>query len=299
MRTSAIDRLVRQFLFIPYMGFKQIVSFGAGSDTRYFRLLDEALKSNVVYHEIDFPVNCAQKIARIKQNPHLLQRIQSVHGSGADIIFSDDDTALYSPTLNIHPIDLRKFGKGTYNATSETPILRNLNTSSSTLLISECCLCYLTPSDTDEILQNFSKNVLSSESPLALVLYEPIRPNDSFGRMMVSNLASRGIVLQTLHRFSTLSCQRQRLKDCGFTVAQKAADVDFIWENWISEDEKERVAGLEMMDELEEWHLLAQHYCVAWGWREDVASPDKAVFSEAWADIVSQSANDVDENDIT
>lgn len=297
MRTSAIDRLVRQFLSVPCKGVKQIISLGAGSDTRYFRLLDDASESNVIYHEIDFPVNCAQKIARIKQNPHLLRRIQSIDGSGADTMFSNDDTALYSLTLNVHPIDLRKLSKSAKSATDGYPIIRNLNTASSTLLISECCLCYLSPNDTDEILKNFTTNIISSESPLALVLYEPIRPNDSFGRMMISNLASRGIVLQTLHRFSTLSRQRQRLKDCGFTAVQKAADIDFIWENWISEDEKERVAGLEMMDELEEWHLLAQHYCVVWGWREDVSNSNNAVFSEAWANVDGQSTDVVDEYD--
>lgn len=293
MRTAGIDRLVWQFLSVTYPGVKQIISFGAGSDTRYFRLLDGALNLNLIYHEIDFPVNCAQKIVRIKQNPQLLQRIQSAHTAGADITFADNDTALYSPNFNIHPIDLRKFSKSFPSTTDEVPVIRNLNSASSTLLISECCLCYLSPTDTDEILKNFSKNIIPSESPLALVLYEPIRPNDSFGRMMVSNLASRGIVLQTLERFSTLSRQRQRLRDCGFTTTQRAADVDFIWENWISEDEKERVAGLEMMDELEEWHLLAQHYCIAWGWREDVTDPNNAVFPEAWGNIIGQSLDEI------
>lgn len=41
-----------------------------------------------------------------------------------------------------------------------------------------------------------------------------------------------------------------------------------LWKSLISEDEKLRVAGLEMVDEVEEWELLAAHYCVAWGWRE-------------------------------
>ena len=44
-------------------------------------------------------------------------------------------------------------------------------------------------------------------------------------------------------------------------------DVDSLWEQTISPEEKERVAALEMVDEVEEWRLLAQHYCVAWGWR--------------------------------
>ena len=114
--------------------------------------------------------------------------------------------------------------------------------------------------------------------------------------MMISNLASRGIVLQTLERFSTLSRQRQRLKDCGFTTAQAGADIGLIWDSWISEEEKERVAGLEMMDELEEWHLLAKHYCIVWGWRENKSEPSNRVFSEGWADIVGQRGEEYDDS---
>lgn len=47
----------------------------------------------------------------------------------------------------------------------------------------------------------------------------------------------------------------------------QAVDINEIWQSWISEEEKERVKALEMVDEFEEWELLAGHYCVAWGWR--------------------------------
>ena len=83
---------------------------------------------------------------------------------------------------------------------------------------------------------------------------------------MVLNLAARGIVLQTLHRYHSLDLQKARLRKHGFSSAE-AKDVDFLWENWVSAEEKERIAGLEMVDEVEEWRLLAQHYCVVWGWR--------------------------------
>ena len=288
---------MRQFLSTPYSGVKQIISFGAGSDTRYFRLADEGLAVKLVYHEIDFPVNCSQKIARIKQHPQLLQTIKKSQEQDENISFDEDDTALISTQYNIHPIDLRRFGRSSENIKDEAPFLRNLSNISPTLLISECCLCYLSPDETDEILLNFSRKIIPPETPLALVIYEPIRPNDSFGRMMISNLASRGIVLQTLERFSTLSRQRRRLKDCGFTTSQAGADIGFIWDNWISEDEKERVAGLEMMDELEEWHLLAKHYCIAWGWRDYKSEPTNAIFTGGWTDIISQAGDEEEDDD--
>jgi [phosphatase 2A protein]-leucine-carboxy methyltransferase len=54
----------------------------------------------------------------------------------------------------------------------------------------------------------------------------------------------------------------------------------------VSEAEKERVAGLEMLDEVEEWQLLARHYCVAWGWRSG-AGEDTGVF-DGWKEIEGQ-----------
>jgi [phosphatase 2A protein]-leucine-carboxy methyltransferase len=120
---------------------------------------------------------------------------------------------------------------------------------------------------------------------VAVIIYEPTRPNDAFGRIMVSNLASRGIHLQTLHTFDNLTAQRSRLRDSGLTTDQRAADIDFIWEQWVSKAETERVARCEMLDEVEEWLLLAGHYCVAWGWR-DVS--DDGIISTAWGDIKGQ-----------
>lgn len=52
--------------------------------------------------------------------------------------------------------------------------------------------------------------------------------------------------------------------------------------------ELRRIAQLEMLDEMEEWRLLASHYCIAWGWQRgresDSASPAVDVF-EDWSDI--------------
>jgi hypothetical protein len=41
--------------------------------------------------------------------------------------------------------------------------------------------------------------------------------------------------------------------------------------------ELRRIAKLEMLDEMEEWRLLASHYCIAWGWERDRDSENPAV----------------------
>ncbi len=85
---------------------------------------------------------------------------------------------------------------------------------------------------------------------------------------MVSNLAARGIVLQTLRKYGSLEAQAARLRFYGFE-GSGGADVKNLWEQGVEKEEKERVAGLEMVDEVEEWKLLARHYCVCFGWRGD------------------------------
>jgi len=146
-----------------------------------------------------------------------------------------------------------------------------------TLIISECCLVYLPPDDADAVLRYFS-GLFPDTTPLSIAIYEPIRPHDSFGRTMISNLATRGLQLRTLERYHDLKHQRKRLMACGFSAktegsggGAEAADINFTWRKWISAEEKVRVEELEWMDEVEEFVLLAKHYCVCWGWRGFVA----------------------------
>lgn len=200
---------------------------------------------------------------------------------------SEAGDALHSPSYHIHPLDLRDLASGTASSQEQVGYLKEVDITIPTLLISECCLVYLSPSEADGVVDYFTRKLFSPTSvvntdetetktapettptstPLGLIIYEPIRPEDPFGRTMISNLAARGIHLQTVHKYASLETQRKRLRDHGFETGQSASDVDFLWERWVREEEKERVGGLEMLDEIEEWQLLARHYCVAWGWR--------------------------------
>jgi [phosphatase 2A protein]-leucine-carboxy methyltransferase len=145
-------------------------------------------------------------------------------------------------------------------------------------------LIYLPPSAADAVLTAFTKHIISPTTPCSTIIYEPIRPSDPFGQVMIANLAQRGIVLQTLQKYSSLSAQKLRLKVAGLTTGQEAADVDFLLMKWVGEEERTRVGRCEMLDELEEWVLLARHYCVAWGWRDGVS----ALFSRAWGELPLQ-----------
>ncbi|KAL4806593.1 S-adenosyl-L-methionine-dependent methyltransferase [Aspergillus unguis] len=282
VRTTTIDHLVARFLGTTpdsdsdptwKAKKKQIISLGAGSDTRVFRLLSSQGTPDLVYHELDFAVNNVAKIKAIRGTP-LLQRVL---GRPEDVVISETGDELHSPSYHIHAIDLRTLAHDAGNDTSTAQgagrLQKFVDTSLPTLLLSECCLVYLSPNDAAGVVRYFTHTLFpasENSEALGLIVYEPIRPDDAFGRTMVANLAARGIQLQTLHKYASLGAQRARFRGQGLEGGQAAADVDFLWERWVAEAEKERVAGLEMLDEMEEWKLLAQHYCVAWGWREGV-----------------------------
>ncbi|KAL8842909.1 MAG: hypothetical protein Q9170_000313 [Blastenia crenularia] len=262
VRTTSIDTLVLQFLSSPSLYQKQIISLGAGSDTRFFRLRSHSQTlPPFLYHELDLPSNTSQKISIVTRSSTFQNLISG------DITTSEDHTSLSSPSYNIHPLDLR-----TLDPTNPTPppSLHRIDPLLPTLLISECCLIYLSPHLADAAATYFTRTLFPASTSLGLILYEPINPNTPFGRVMVSNLAARGIVLQTLKRYGSLEAQRERLRVYGLGSGRQARTVDMLWEEGVGEGEKERVAGLEMVDEVEEWKLLAGHYCVAWGWRDGV-----------------------------
>lgn len=250
VRTSGIDRIVDTFL-ASSQGRKQIVSLGAGSDTRYFRLKEKYAELDLVYHELDFEENNLSKIARIQS-----QDFQQPATRLCNLDFTKLTTEGGNLDLNdyhIRALDLRQIPTE----------ISWLDQTLPTLLISECCLIYLSPDEADQVLSKF---VTCLESvPTAIVIYEPIHPDDPFGKTMVRNLVSRGIYLQTLEKYADLAHQRERLRNLNFNA--RAADIDYIWREWIDQHEKERVDKLEWMDEVEEFVLLAKHYCLCWGWK--------------------------------
>jgi [phosphatase 2A protein]-leucine-carboxy methyltransferase len=311
VRTTAIDELVNRFLDegngeSQQTTKKQIISLGAGSDTRAFRIFSKKPSAQLIYHELDFSVNNSAKIKAIRASP-LLQRAIQVDKEALPAVGTQQDLtgdSLHLPHYHIHPIDLRTLAANaaqpststTESATNDSQRstqdhetgtvikLPGIDPTLPTLLISECCLIYLSPTSADAVIDYFAQHLFPPTTPLGLIVYEPIRPDDPFGKTMVSNLAARGIQLQTLHKYASLPAQRQRSVDHGLRTGQGAVDIDFIWNWWIGEAEKERVAALEMLDEIEEWRLLAQHYCVAWGWRD---GGDEGVFA-SWREMRSE-----------
>ena len=151
--------------------------------------------------------------------------------------------------------------------------------------------------DATKVLHRISDTF--QKNSVGVILYEPIGGHDAFGKMMIRNLAVsinlkiisdkvkiRGINLKTLSAYPTLQEESLRLKDSGFVSGQDAVDVNFAHNHWMGQEELSRIAKLELLDEMEEWRLLASHYYIAWGWRTaDAANGKNGDVFEGWGQI--------------
>ncbi|TLS28701.1 hypothetical protein PpBr36_01274 [Pyricularia pennisetigena] len=268
-RTAGLDVLVNRFLGVAdgdqqqkrgqQHQQRQIISLGAGTDTRSLRLLNRHGAAGIVYHEIDFPLICAKKLNIVKAAPALRNLLPDPQ--------IEDDGSWQCSTPNdgrfwCHGLDLRKLASQQQQPDDAPVDIKGLRTDIPTLLISECCLCYLQVSEAKSVIKWFSDRIPS----LGIVIYEPTKPDDPFGKTMISNLAARSISMPTLSIYRQPADQDTRLRDAGFENARHMT-VNDIWSQWVAPEEKERVDRLEGLDEVEEWELLAGHYVVAWGWR--------------------------------
>jgi len=251
VRTSAIDNLVYAFLQKNDGRRTQIVSLGAGTDTRYFRLREDARHNLLTYHEIDFQEITANKISIIARKADL----SPLEDPNMNHIEPNPNGSFYSPTYNIHGFDLRN---------GLPDVVPNLRNDCPTLLISECCLCYLLPQQASNIIDYFSRRIRT----IGIVIYEPTNPRTTFGQMMKANLSARNLYMPTLEAWGSLQEQRDRLTCAGFRDEQHAADIGWLWDKWVHPSEKERLDKIETLDEVEEWELLAGHYLITWGFRD-------------------------------
>ncbi|KAI8987681.1 S-adenosyl-L-methionine-dependent methyltransferase [Mycotypha africana] len=263
IRSYAINSLVSQFLTLSGCDKKQIVALGAGFDTRYFNIkanvLDKEGRSNLSkhllrYYEIDFPEITMKKAMTIKRQKvfsQLLAGDVKLERGGMDLKCSDY-CLLGGDLRNWHEI-VRKLEEA------------GLDKNAPTLFLSECVFIYISPDASSTILEWITQNMTNT----MFALYEQIRPNDAFGKMMIRNLKTRHIELKGLQAFPDLADQEERFKNLGWQTA-KAVDINTIHDDYLSKSELARLARLEILDEFEEWHLLAAHYCVVWATKSKV-----------------------------
>ncbi|KAJ7902865.1 S-adenosyl-L-methionine-dependent methyltransferase [Mycena olivaceomarginata] len=264
VRATAIDDLVFQWLQnSTNQGTRcQIVSLGAGSDTRFWRIATGAHKDALAaYVELDFQEITTKKAMAIRKSKEL----SAVLGSPADVAVAHGGTGLTSPTYHLIAADLRLPPADTLArllAAEGSPIL---SPTLPTLLLFECVLVYMSPAASSAVLQWFRDYFAPAGSAvLGSIVYEMFRLQDSFGRVMVENLKARQVSLPGAAPYPDAASLPGRFLNLGFTAAH-ALTLKEIRKSYIPPAELERISHLELVDELEELDLVLEHYAITWG----------------------------------
>lgn len=247
-RVKSVDNFIQKF--INRVGSSaQIINFGAGFDTLYWRLKDEGTVISS-YVELDFPAVTSRKCYTIKKNKALLDRIYEQDG---EVKFSTTD--LHSGNFHCMGVDLR-------NTTQLKEKLHQaeIKFDKPTLFIAECVLVYIESEWVIKLLQWISSNFSAG----LFVNYEMCNMNDTFGHVMLGNLKARGCILAGIDHCKNLETQKLRFTDNGWLGA-KAWDMVEVYRS-IDQNERSRIEKIEFLDEQELLVQLFQHYCICIGW---------------------------------
>ncbi|KCV68284.1 hypothetical protein, variant [Fonticula alba] len=284
IRVRLFDWAVEAFLRQPGVGpgSLQVVSIGAGFDTRPFYLSAGARENLRTYVEVDFPEVVARKMAAMQQADHFAQTqgldlpfasvYGPLHASAADGDLPLSLTSEKYALVAADAADTAALGRALFD-------VARLDRHRPTLFLFECVMVYIRPAAADGL---FAWLVAPDTgfSSVGMLLFEMIGGGDHFGEMMVKNLKSRNIQLPGL--LDDLGAHRARLQRAGFlqTPSRRTGFAGFnlheLFARVVSRAELRRLNTLEPLDEVEEWALLMSHYVMYCGYSEAEAAGAKS-----------------------
>ncbi|KIY52342.1 leucine carboxyl methyltransferase [Fistulina hepatica ATCC 64428] len=276
VRTAALDKLIDRWISLATRGDGQppcqIVSFGAGSDTRFWRLATGMHGSRIrSYIELDFVEVTTKKAMQIKKS----RELSSVLRNAAPF---QGGTGITSDKYHLLPVDLRRppaecLVPLTNASVDGKPML---SPELPTLLLFECVLAYMSPEASAAVIQWCADYV--SAAPLGGIVYEMFGLQDPFGAVMLRNLQVRNITLPGAAPYPDVASLPNRFLQHGFHMVH-ARTLKDIRANHIEPAELERISQVEFLDEIEELDLVLAHYAITWGIK---LPPVQAENQEMW-----------------
>lgn len=249
IRTYVIDYLLKEFLkrTSPERKMRQIISLGAGFDSAFFRLKSLGLTENCIFYEVDFPQVVKRKAKIIQQVPELKALIgdksyaNSVHCAE---LFQDDYRLL--------GVDLTQV-----KVLNDVFCQAGIDSSSPTLILSECVLTYLMPQHSDAVIHWAMKTFTKA----VFIDYEQINPSTAFGIFMQKHFAKTGSPLKCINTYPSIQSHKERFLKLGWSFCE-CSDMTDVYVNLISKEKRKELEQIELFDEFEEWHLKCCHYMI-------------------------------------
>uniref|UniRef100_A0A8C7XLR6 Leucine carboxyl methyltransferase 1 n=1 Tax=Oryzias sinensis TaxID=183150 RepID=A0A8C7XLR6_9TELE len=197
----------------------QVINLGAGLDTTFWRLKDNNLMPQKFF-EVDFPTIVSRKIHYIKTKPPLSKPIIETHSTDSLLL---DAHNLDSDRYCIIGADLRNISD------MEEKLKKfQLNTELPTLVLTECVLVYMTPSQSSGLIR---------------------------------------WVAETFHTAMFINYeQKERFLRSGWEHAS-ALDMITVY-SMLPQVDVGRIERLEFLDEGELLQQLLQHYSISWATKD-------------------------------
>ncbi|EFX83822.1 hypothetical protein DAPPUDRAFT_301561 [Daphnia pulex] len=252
-RVTVITNMVEKFIK-AMKGNCQIVNFGAGFDTLFWKLkgADLPVKKFV---EIDFANVTSRKCHYIKNNNKLME---ALHCDDEEVSYNT--TELHSGIYHLASADLRKLSE------VESKLKEcSMEFSVPTLFLFECVLVYMPIQFSHSLLQLIADKF----STTFCINYEQVNMTDRFGDVMLSNLRSRGCSLAGVEACASLKTQEDRFILNGWDGAQ-ALEMNQVYHGLISPQEIQRIEKIEFLDEKELLDQLFHHYCICVAWKDSL-----------------------------
>ncbi|KIO22660.1 hypothetical protein M407DRAFT_116668 [Tulasnella calospora MUT 4182] len=258
VRSEVIDKLMVKWLdLLDESSQAQIVSLGAGSDSRFWRFTDLPPKAKIVkWIEIDFPEIVAKKALAVRKHSKLSEAV------GPDLAIEKGGTVLRSSVFNILAVDLR-------GEPSEAlqPLEVLLSDGQPVLLLAECVFPYMSPETSAAIIRWFTERY----SRVSIISYDMFGLGDAFGKVMRENLQIRNIELPGVDDNPTRQSLEHRLHGCGLSETNSVT-LKNARAACFPGPEVDRISGLERLDEVEELDLVLGHYSITWGSKDETGA---------------------------
>lgn len=233
-------------------GLAQIVSLGAGYDSlpfTLFKLASEGKGSSLHYVELDLSPVVSAKAEAVRAEPALrgLFKKLTVRGEELEGVVAGDGKSRYS----LAACDLRD-AKGLGKVLDAAGLRRDRPT----LVVAEIVLVYLEPARSDAVIRSAGQHFSGRK---VFVNIEHVHPDDAFGAQMVKNIATRGSPLLGIKEYPTLRSQKNRFMVEGWPHVEALTMLE-AFRRKFSTEESIRLNRIELLDEVEEWNMLMEHY---------------------------------------